>query len=126
MEQDAVLSALQSISDKLEGVRANVYDLDKRVEVHAARTELQLKSLENLDAEQNAILAEHQARSVALQRDVELRDAATQKLIQTLDARIDRTEMVLRVARYLPHVVAALASVSTGVVATIHFLSKVK
>lgn len=124
--QEAILDALRSLSGKLDGVKSDVADLDKRVEVYATRTELKLEAIHHLDGEQNAILSEHQARSIAIQKDVAIRDEATKALIKALDFRVEGAEMPLKVIKMMAGVFAAIGSASVGVLAVLHFLSKLK
>lgn len=124
--REELLDAIRSLSGKIDGVKADVAGLDKRVEVYAARNELKLEQIEKLDQEQNTILAEHQARSIAIQKDVELRDRSTQATIRELDVRVQKAELPLKIIKSSAQILTYVGGASAGIMTIIHFLSKVK
>lgn len=71
-----VIDSLKDISKKQDVSSDRLYDLHSEFKLHQQDSLNRWNRIEELDKEQNEILAEHQARSIAIQKDVELRDKA--------------------------------------------------
>ena len=82
--------------DELVKVRDGVSHLDKKVDLYAQKTSFELEQIRALDAQQNAILNEHQQRSNELKKDNELREQALRVEIDRIDTRVSALEEPVR------------------------------
>ncbi len=69
-----VSDQMKRTADSLQAVEKCVNKLDKKLDLHIQKMEYELTSINEQDKEQNKLLAEHSARSDALQKDNELRE----------------------------------------------------
>jgi len=89
---DYINDMMKKLLEQSEETQRTVISLDKKVDLHIQKTEMQLEQIHRLDEQQNAILEEHHKRSDGLARDNELRE---QTLRLELSKNNDRTETKL-------------------------------
>ena len=87
-----VSDQMERTADSLQAVEKCVNKLDKKLDLHIQKMEYELKAINQLDKEQNELLAKHAARSEALQKDNELREHALRIDIGAQSERIDDLE----------------------------------
>lgn len=90
--KDRYLEALGKIQDTLCDTQRCVMGLDKKVDLHIQKTEFELQSIKDLDAQQNEILAQHHKRSDELAKDNYLREVALRKDLSGLGGRVSKLE----------------------------------
>lgn len=90
---DYLNDMMKKLLEQSEETQKTVVSLDKKVDLHIQKTELQLAQIHKLDEQQNKILDEHHARSDGLKRDNELREQALRmeldKISDRLESKID-------------------------------------
>jgi hypothetical protein len=74
MNNTEMLEFIKQILEKTEETRECVQQLDKKVDLHIQKTELELAQIAKLDSQQNALLDDHAKRSDRLERDNQLRE----------------------------------------------------
>ena len=89
MNEHDIMEALQKVLDKTEETSDCVRKLDKKVDLHIQKTELELEHIRELDQKQNQLLDEHAARSDRLEKDNALRERA---LNQKFEERFQNIE----------------------------------
>lgn len=116
--------------DKLDKTHEIVTTLDKKLDLHALRTEQEFEEIRKLDNHQNALLAEHAKRSDRLEMDNKLREASLRQdftiTAKQLDSRISVLETpwkwILTTKKGIMWLAAVAASV-VGIVELIKLLS---
>lgn len=89
MNEHDIMEALQKVLDKTEETSDCVRKLDKKVDLHIQKTEIELEHIRELDEKQNQLLDEHSARSDRLEKDNQLRE---QSLRQDFEGRFQEIE----------------------------------
>jgi ubiquinone biosynthesis protein UbiJ len=125
-EQEYLREMLNKLLSQSEETQRSVTSLDKKVDLHIQKTELQLDQIHKLDEQQNAILEEHHKRSDRLAYDNELREKALKKEIDKIDDRINdkasksdigrldaRLEKIERPKEFQTHLLKFLAAIGT-------------
>ena len=77
---------LNKILKQTEKTQECIVGLDKKLDLHVQKTDIELKHISELDREQNRILEEHHNRSIQLEKDNILRE---QGLRQEFDQKIE-------------------------------------
>ena len=89
---DYIHDMMKKLLEQSEETQKTVISLDKKVDLHIQKTEIQLEQIHKLDEQQNDILEEHHKRSDGLAKDNILRERA---LKLELDKYNERTETKL-------------------------------
>ena len=82
---DPYFELLNQISDQVQISTVAIAALDKKVDLHIQRTELELKSINKLDERQNDLLAEHIAGVNTLKAIFENHDKIDQERFDRLE-----------------------------------------
>lgn len=90
MDHEAISRVLQKVLEKQEETQDCVQKLDKKVDLHIQKTEIELEHIRELDEKQNQLLDEHAKRSDRLERDNQLREAALKQQFETKFEEIER------------------------------------
>ena len=133
MQNDELISLLKAISDKQDQAKEASSGLDKKLDLHIQKTDYRFEMLEKLDAEQNAILAEHSQRSTELQRDNDLREKRLRMEIlgegsphpeKSLKGRVDKLEEPGKWATRTFKLLLAIGAASSALFAIMKFFKK--
>lgn len=73
---DHIMEQLERVLEKQEETRGCVTKLDKKIDLHIQKTELELEHIRELDTKQNELLDDHAKRSDRLEKDNHLREMA--------------------------------------------------
>lgn len=96
-EKEYLSEMVRKLLDQSSETQRYVVALDKKVDLHIQKTELQLDLIQKLDLEQNAILEEHHKRSTRLEEDNRLREHALRlelaKFDQLLAEKMSKTDV---------------------------------
>lgn len=93
---------LEKILDQAEDTRDCISKLDKKIDLHIQKTELEFQQIRKLDEHQNKILEEHSNRSLQLERDNNLREESLRKDMETADDELgDRLEKLEKPREWL-------------------------
>ena len=84
-----IIDTMKEVLEKTEETRGCIQKLDRKMDLHIQKTELELGHIGELDAKQNQLLEEHSARSDRLEKDNVLREAT---LKQEFDDRFQKIE----------------------------------
>jgi DNA polymerase III gamma/tau subunit len=74
-----LLEVIKQVLERTEETKECVQRLDKKVDLHIQKTEIELSQIAELDNKQNALLEEHSKRSDRLERDNILREEGLRK-----------------------------------------------
>ncbi len=74
MDEQDIKDALQQVLDKTGKTQDTVQKLDKKIDLHIQKTELELEHIAELDEKQNQLLDDHAKRSDRLEKDNSLRE----------------------------------------------------
>ena len=134
-EKQYLAEMVRKLLDQSTETQRYVVALDKKVDLHIQRTEIQLEAIHKLDIQQNAILDEHHKRSDRLEEDNRLREGAlrlelakfdqllAEKLskndIQQLDQRVHNIEKPREWLRIFAKVLLG-ASTAAGALYAVH------
>lgn len=88
-EQQYLREMLGKLLSQSEDTQKSITSLDKKVDLHIQKTELQLDQIHKLDQQQNEILEEHHQRSTELKRDNEIREKVLRKEIEKIEDRLE-------------------------------------
>lgn len=125
-EQEYLREMLGKLLSQSEETQKTVTSLDKKVDLHIQKTELQLDQIHKLDQEQNEILEEHHKRSDALARDNELREKGLRRDLKKVEDRLEakaaqtdidkldgRLEKIEKPREFLSHFLKIIAGLGT-------------
>ena len=70
-DKDIYLELLKEIKDKQDESKKLVLNLDKKLELHVQKTELELVSINKLDKQQNELLEDHMRRTELLEKSLD-------------------------------------------------------
>lgn len=86
---DYLNDMMKKLLDQSEETQKTVVSLDKKVDLHIQKTELQLAQIHKLDEQQNSILEEHHKRSDGLAKDNELRERSLRVELANFNERLE-------------------------------------
>lgn len=73
-EQDYIKELLNKITAQCDETQDSIVKIDKKLDLHIQKTELEFKHIRELDENQNKLLEEHAIRSDRLEKDNLLRE----------------------------------------------------
>lgn len=127
-EKEYLVEMVNKLLDQSSETQRCVVALDKKVDLHIQKTEIQLEAIEKLDLQQNSILEEHHKRSTRLEEDNKLRESALRLELakfdeslaekvskiefQALDERIQHVEKPYEWMKTFGKVLAAVGTIS--------------
>ena len=76
---DACITLLGDIKEEQVNTQKSISELDKTVALFTQKTEMELKKIHELDAQQNILLEEHSQRSAQLERQNDLIEQGLRK-----------------------------------------------
>jgi DNA polymerase III gamma/tau subunit len=88
-DNNNLMEVIKQVLERTEETKECVQRLDKKVDLHIQKTEIELSQIAELDARQNMILEEHAKRSDRLERDNILREEGLRK---EFDQRFEKIE----------------------------------
>jgi DNA repair exonuclease SbcCD ATPase subunit len=121
-----VIDELKSISSKQDESTKSLNDLTTEFKLHKQESQNRWETIAKLDAEQNAILSEHAARSEALQKQNELTEKSLRAAIfgegivdpeqreHTVVGRIEKLEEPRRFMKNLKKIAIAVGAIITA------------
>jgi hypothetical protein len=112
-----VETMLEIVIDRVSGLRDQVAELDKKMDVHTLQNQYEFDSIKKLDQEQNAILQEHHDRSVQLKRDNDLREQALRLELEKTNERIEKLEIPGQAWSYVIKLIKWAGIVATSLTA---------
>jgi hypothetical protein len=101
------VNILTKISDQQQEMTSCVKDLDKKLELHIQKTEFELKAINELDTQQNAILSEHVRRSNAIEESCKLRKEELEQRVEVLEQGPKLLKLFIKVCSGLAVVAGA-------------------
>lgn len=107
-------------SQMLLEIHEMVFNLDKKLDLHIQATQQGFSTIRETDTTQNRLLAEHMARSEAIQKDVELRTGALDKRIKVLEAPRHVIRGIWRAVAYI------LGPIAIALDAIYHFILTIR
>ena len=75
-ENKFIIETMKEVLEEARETRGCVQQLDKKMDLHIQKTELEFEHIRELDAKQNLLLEEHSTRSDRLEKDNKLREEA--------------------------------------------------
>lgn len=118
------MDMLREVHSDVKKMKDSMSSLDTEFKLHKQESENRWDEIKKLDEEQNALLAEHSARSRAIQKDVELRDRALRRDVLaegvsspkerkgTVIGRVENLEMPMKFGKWLLGVIATVLAVA--------------
>lgn len=91
-QKDEQLELLKQMVESSNQTQKSISGLDKKMDLHIQKMEYEIKGVKDTNEQQNVILAEHSARSDALQKDNELREQSVKAELVVHDKRIEILE----------------------------------
>jgi len=114
-EKDLQTELLRDLGKKMDKTQECVQAMDKKVDLGFQEVQHQFDATNKLDEQQNELLATHMRRTVALEKDVEIRD-------QAMNKRVSRVEAPFKWFSGTYKILISLGAIA-GAVATIAFVS---
>lgn len=96
MNEEHIIETLKQVLEKTEETRGCVTKLDKKVDLHIQKTELELEHIRELDEKQNNLLDEHAKRSDQLEKDNALRERSIRNDFENRFRKIEKPREWLR------------------------------
>ena len=95
-----ILDTMREVLERTEETKDCVQKLDKKVDLHIQKTEMEFEQIRELDDKQNNLLEEHAKRSDRLEKDNALREEKLRleykeedkKIHSDLDTRLQKIE----------------------------------
>lgn len=111
-----ILFELKSLGSKQESTTQCVQDLTTDFKLHQQKSDMRWDTVVKLDTEQNKLLADHSARSTAIQKDVELREIQVRSEITKVTVRVDKLEEPRKLFKAAKSVAIWITTVGTSVI----------
>ena len=106
---------LERILRQSEETQKAVVALDKKIDLHIQKTEIELEHIGNLDEEQNRILDEHQKRCTEIEKDNILREQGLRADFEKRFQEVERPQIWIKTTLKYAIILGSMVSATLGI-----------
>lgn len=121
-DKDIYLELLNIIKDKQDEGTKVVLELDKKLDLHIQKTEIELSSINKLDQEQNKLLENHIKRTALLEKSLEEHKFDNFKTFKDFSDKIVESSKPLEFLKLLSKLVLLIGGLSGSLYALYRIL----
>lgn len=125
--EQLILDSIKKISKNQDNTYDALIELTTEFKLHKQESQLRWETIEKLDKEQNEILAEHHARSTAIQKDVKLREEALRNELfgaNGLEERVTKLEAPQMAKKLIIKWIITVGGIAGAITAILALLNK--
>lgn len=118
LDKKLIMDLLKKNLKQSEETQDCVDDLSSDLKLHVQKTVYELKEITRTNEAQNEILTEHQQRSIALQKDVELREKQIRSDVfgkDGLEPRVTKLEEPKKLLKLLVKIILGAGAIASAI-----------